>query len=70
MNRRQARKRFAKWVEAVGGQSAAARKLNCSKAMVCLMVAGKRSAGVILGPVIEEHVGIPPRAWQTTEVAA
>jgi hypothetical protein len=58
-------KRFSAWVESVGGQTAAAKILKCSRSFTCLMEQGKRRPrmGTKLAERIEDKSTIPTADW-------
>jgi hypothetical protein len=70
MNSNQARDRFIRWVDKVGGVQAAAQRLGCTKSFVSHVVNGRRGLGLRYGLKYQELDGVPALAWARPERAA
>lgn len=57
------------YVTAIGGQSKAARLLNCSRSTLCRVLKGNRNVGIRLAYDIQNVVGIPHDSWFVSTTA-
>lgn len=63
MTSEQARKKFSRWVDEVGGASEAAEKLGCTVTAVWYIKNGKRNVGLRIAIALQKSAGIPAEAW-------